>query len=434
MTRVANLIDLNAQSVAGGAASPSVVQLTALPPGGSDDATILAGKRFFNTGVGRWSLKGQGWGACQSCHSDGLTDNVTWYFARGPRQSTSLDGTFNKANVNDQRILNWTAINDELADFEANTRGISGGVGAIVSANSTPPATGDRIDVLTGCATGVNPTCANGNGNGGLNGSAAQAADPANPLALTAPSVLTNWASITRYVQTIRSPRGATGLDPTQVAAGAALFANDGQCIGCHGGPKWTISTVFYQPLAATNAALLKKAWSPSALNGFPSALLPATTTANQVMRFGGSNAAAFDQILCVLRPVGTYGVADPAAGIAELRIDMATPSQGNGDPASGGDGKGYNPPSLLNVVAGAPYLHAGGALTLESLFSASGSALFATHYNALAPNFLTGTNATTVQTQIAQLVAYLTSIDGTTTAVDAPAIGSGGGDFCAFP
>ncbi len=410
------------------------MQLSNLPASGSDAATVLAGKRFFNTGLGRWSLKGQAWGACQSCHTDGLTDNVTWYFARGPRQSTSLDGTFNKANVNDQRILNWTAVNDELSDFELNTRGISGGVGAIVSANSAPPATADRIDIGTACTTGA---CLNGTGNGALNGSATQAADPANPLALTAPSVLSNWASITRFVQTIRSPRGATGIDATKVAAGAALFANDGACNGCHGGPKWTISKVFYTPLAATNAALKTKTWSPADLKGFPTALLPATTAANQVMRFGGSNATAFDQLLCVLRPVGTYGVAEASAGIAELRINMTTAAQGNGDPASNGDGKGYNPPSLLNAVAGAPYFHAGNALTLESLFAAtgtSGSPLFSTHYNALAPNFLTDTDPAAVQAKIGEIVAYLTSIDGDTTPIDAPALGASGGDFCAFP
>jgi YVTN family beta-propeller protein len=432
-TRVANLIDLNAQAVTGGAASPSVVQLSQLPAAGSDAAKILSGKRFFNTGMGRWSLKGQGWGACQSCHSDGLSDNVTWYFARGPRQSTSLDGTFDKANPNDQRILNWTAINDELADFELNTRGISGGVGATVSTNSAPPATSDRIDIGTACAAG---TCTNGNGNGGLNGSAGKAADPANPLGMAAASVLSNWAALTRFVQTIRSPRGATGLDAGKVAAGAQLFT-DAACNGCHGGPKWTISTVFYDPLPSTNAALKTKTWSPAQLNGFPASLLPATTAAGQVMRFGGSNPAALDQIACVLRPVGTYGVAEKAAGIAEIRIDMKTAAQGNGDAASNGDGKGYNPPSLLNGVAGAPYFHGGNALTLESLFSAtdtSGSRIFSTHYNALSPNFLTDTNPSTVQAKIDEIVAYLLSIDGSTAQTAIPAVGGGGGDFCTFP
>ena len=111
----------------------------ALPAKGSDEERILLGKELFNTGRARWSLRGQGWGACQSCHADGLTDNVTWYFARGPRQSTTLDGSFASKNALDQRILNYTANRDEVADFEINTRNISGGVGAIVLAKSTPP-------------------------------------------------------------------------------------------------------------------------------------------------------------------------------------------------------------------------------------------------------------------------------------------------------
>ncbi len=97
---------------------------------------------------GRWSLNGQGWNSCESCHPDGQTDNVTWYFARGPRQTTSLDGTFD--GQGNQRILNWTGIFDEVHDFELNTRGNSGGVGAIVhrtNDGSTPPrvTTSDRI-------------------------------------------------------------------------------------------------------------------------------------------------------------------------------------------------------------------------------------------------------------------------------------------------
>jgi DNA-binding beta-propeller fold protein YncE len=435
VSRVANLIDLNAQAIVGGPSTPTVVQLSPLPTAGSDDATRLSGKRFFNTGMARWSLKGQGWGACQSCHSDGLTDNVTWYFARGPRQSTSLDGTFNKANPDDQRVLNWTAINDELADFELNTRGISGGVGAIVSANSTPPATADRIDIATACPTVGNnpPACTNGNGNGGLNGSAAKAENPANDENLTNPGVLTNWDAITSFVKTIRSPLAPTTLDPTAVAAGAALFANDGACNGCHGDAKWTISKVTYAPSLTENFKLTTESWSGK-LNGFPSSLLPATTAANQTFRFGGSNAANFDQILCALRPVGTFNVAETGAGIAELRVDMKTAAQGNGDPAANNDGKGYNPPSLFNLSTGAPYFHAGNALTLESLFSATdktGAPVFAKHYNALAPNFLTDTDPKVVQTKINEVVAYLLSIDATTKTVPAPSLGSGGGDFC---
>ena len=45
-------------------------------------ASRQRGKLFFNTGNGRWSLRGQGWGACQSCHTDGLTDNYLRVHAR----------------------------------------------------------------------------------------------------------------------------------------------------------------------------------------------------------------------------------------------------------------------------------------------------------------------------------------------------------------
>src|SRR5207248_3252374 len=140
------IVDLNTQALAGTVDAPKVFNSSALPTDGTPEAAVLRGKRFFNTGVARWSLKGQAWGACQSCHIDGYSDNITWYFARGPRQSVSLDGSFSKTDPTDQRIFNWTGIFDEVADFEGNTRGISGGVGAIVSVKSAPPAVTDRID------------------------------------------------------------------------------------------------------------------------------------------------------------------------------------------------------------------------------------------------------------------------------------------------
>ena len=88
------------------------------------------GKHFFFTGRGRWS--DNAWSSCASCHPGGLSDNVTWVFAAGPRQSTSLDGSFSHgAGGQKQRIFNWTGIFDELHDFERNTRGVQGGLGAV---------------------------------------------------------------------------------------------------------------------------------------------------------------------------------------------------------------------------------------------------------------------------------------------------------------
>lgn len=406
-TRNLTVVDFNTQEIAGGPSAPSVVATAALPAAGSEDEAALKGKRFFNTGLGRWSLKGQAWNACQTCHVDGLSDNVTWYFARGPRQSTSLDGSYASKDHTNQRIFNWTAVFDEMADFENNTRGVSGGVGAIVSKATPPIGPGDRIDIA-------------GLGHGGLNGSAGAAADPKSGV-VTPPSVLTDWAEIAKYVQGLRSPRKPSNLDENKVAEGKTVYL-DANCQGCHSGPKWTISTRFFKPSVAVNTALKTKAWAPPQY--FPKALLPAITAANQLMRFGGANPAAFDQIQCIVRPVGTFNVAEAGVGVAELRADMKTKGQGEEV-----DGNGFNPPSLLNVVAGAPFLHAGNARSLEGLFSAT----FKVHYNALAANFLEETDPAKKAAIIDNLVQFLLSIDEDTAVTPVPKTADGkGGDFCA--
>lgn len=407
VSRNVTVIDFNTQAVAGGVAAPSVERSAALPTAGSLEDDVRKGKRFFNTATGRWSLKGQGWNGCQSCHMDGLSDNVTWFFARGPRQSTSLDGSFSKKDKNDQRIFNWTAIVDEIADFEGNTRGISGGVGAIVSDKGPPPDVAHRI---TNAA------------HAGLGGSSEDLADPANPLGIAPAPVLEDWAQIKAYVQSIRPPRKPSNLDGAKIAAGKTLFVNDGSCIGCHGGDKWTISTRFYRPSVGVTTDLSTTPWAQPA--GFPAALLPAVD--QRFMRFANGNPAGLDQLQCILRPVGTFGKADAVMGqVVERRQDMTTPAQG--DQANG---NGFNPPSLFGVQVGAPYLHAGGAATLESLFSAD----FKAHYGTLAPNFLQETNPAERAAKVEQLVQFLLSIDAEAQTTTIPAAGAQGGDFCAAP
>jgi YVTN family beta-propeller protein len=410
VSRNVSALDFNTQAVTGGAMQAQVAATAALPIAGSDADHVLRGKRFFNTGTARWSLRGQGWGACQSCHADGLTDNVTWYFARGPRQSTSLDGSFASTHPDDQRIFNWTAINDEVADFELNTRGVSGGVGAIVSTVSVPPQTADRIDFQ-------------GLGHAALSGTARQAADPANSLQLATAPKLGDWGDIEKYMQNIRSPRAPTNLDKAQVDTGRDLFNEQANCAGCHGGEKWTVSRRFYTPSATTNTALNT---TPMTLSPeFPVALLPARVTADQTLRFAGGNAAAHDQILCVLRSVGTFNLSEQGVGIAEIRADMTTRAQGDGNPA--GEGRGYNVPSLLGMAAGAPYLHAGGARTLEALFSNT----FAPHHQALSANFLTESDADARNKQVGALVQYLLSIDEQAAYPGLPGTGAAGGSLC---
>lgn len=408
--RNASLLDFNTQALAGGAKDAVVIATTAQPQKGSAEADILTGKRFFNTGLGRWSLRGQGWGSCQSCHGDALTDNVTWYFARGPRQSVSLDGSFASTHAEDQRFFNWTAIKDQVDDFEDNTRDVSGGVGAIVSSVSDPLVTADRIDFV-------------GLGHSNLNGSSQDAADPANPLELDPAPKLEDWANITKFIQVIRSPRGPSNLDASKVEAGRRLFAYEGGCVGCHSGEKWTISQRFYTPSTETNAGLLMTRFEIP--EGFPEALLPAQMEQNQTLRFQGGNAAAFDQILCAVRPVGTFNVAEPGVGIAELRADMKTVSQGAGNPE--GEGAGYNPPSLLGSSIGAPYFHAGNARTLEALLGET----FETHHTALAPNFLIESDEAERAARVEELAYFMLSIDEGTEYFDIPDPGAEGGSLC---
>jgi DNA-binding beta-propeller fold protein YncE/mono/diheme cytochrome c family protein len=416
VTRNVSVVDLAIQRIAGTASDVSgavVASSAALPAGGSTEEKVLKGRRFFNTGLGRWSLNGQGWGACQSCHGDGLTDNVTWFFARGPRQSTSLEGSFSKgAGPVKQRIFNWTAIFDEVADFEANTRGVAGGVGAIVSTNSAPPVNGDRID----------PATADGNGSHGfgLNGSVTDLANPANPLGLAAPSLLSDWAEIEEYIKSIRAPKRPTNLDAAKVTAGKALF-QQGNCQGCHGGALWTVAELFYTRSLATNGALDGRTFDMTAL---PATVRPNDGQTDGQMRQG--TGTGNDSLVCALRNVGTFGTSEAAvaAGGAypELRADMTTPAQGGA-----ATGRGFSPPSLLGVQVGGPYLHAGNARTLEALLSDT----FQAHHRALSANFLTGGNAAVEREQ---LIHFLLSIDASEAVIAPPAAGATGGVFCSSP
>lgn len=118
------------------ATSPAIsntFRASALPAAGSVDATALLGAELFFTGRGpQGRMSNESWGGCIVCHPNvGRSDNVTWMFDAGPRQTIPLDGTFSRSNPNDQRVLNWSAVRDEVHDFELNTRGVFGGRGLI---------------------------------------------------------------------------------------------------------------------------------------------------------------------------------------------------------------------------------------------------------------------------------------------------------------
>ncbi|MCC6645587.1 MAG: hypothetical protein IT374_08460 [Polyangiaceae bacterium] len=370
---------------------------------------VLEGRRLFQTGLGRWSMDQQGWSACQSCHTDGLSDGVTWYFGRGPRQSLSLEGTFS-ANGAQQRVLNWTAPFDEVTDLESVVRSTMGGVGLIVKEASFSTASRLPYESL---------------GQSGLSGSAAAAADSSNPGNLPAACVIDDWAKVVEYAKTVRSPRAPTNLDPAKVTEGRGLF-QAGKCQGCHSGDQWTTSHLFYtpDPTNKVNNSLKTTSWGATvAKSGLPMAVWPAVDAPAQMMRYSGSNPGPNDQLTCILRNVGTYGVGE-AGPVPELKQDMTGAGQGND-----ADGRGFNPPSLLGAATGAPFFHAGNARTLEGALSAS----FAQHHGSLASGFLPESDGARAA-NVAALVQFLLSIDESAQPIAIPALGPEGGVFCSTP
>src|SRR5205814_6114411 len=154
-SRNLSVVDLTNDSVIAVAAS------SALPAAGSQGETNLVGAEMFFSSRGNFDaipgtnslrdrLSSEGWQSCSSCHFKGLTDGVIWQFNAGPRKSVPLNATFNPHNRAQQRVLNYSAIFDEVEDFEANIRNVSG-PGALAA-----PINGNALDPNHGLLIGDN--------------------------------------------------------------------------------------------------------------------------------------------------------------------------------------------------------------------------------------------------------------------------------------
>jgi hypothetical protein len=210
------------------------MQSADLPAMGTVAATVQRGKQLFNTAIGpageldnsrapAGRMSDTGWGTCYSCHPNALTDGVTWMFADGPRQAISMESTFTAGDAviingapklpdSHQRVLNWSAVRDEVQDFERNIRAVSGGGGLI-----------RRIP------EGVN----------GL----AEVPDLV-PIGNTGRNIGLD-ALATYLAKGVRAPISPLGA--SQVTTGRQLFKAAG-CQNCHGGKNWTISILDYTP------------------------------------------------------------------------------------------------------------------------------------------------------------------------------------------
>ncbi|HEY3215380.1 MAG TPA: beta-propeller fold lactonase family protein [Candidatus Eisenbacteria bacterium] len=223
VSRDVSIVDLTTDQVI------ATVPAASLPRPGSDEATLLLGKALFNSSTGvnlpqlgpggviPNRLSSEGWSGCLSCHPFGLTDGVVWIFASGPRRTLPLSGSFNPRDPLDIKLLNHSAIFDELQDFELNIRNVSGGLGLITQADGTTP----------------DPVVA--------------AFNPPNAGRSAALDALTMFVA-----HGIRAPISPRSAGHRRIQQGRELFAA-ANCASCHGGPGWASSRRNFAPPPAAS-------------------------------------------------------------------------------------------------------------------------------------------------------------------------------------
>ncbi len=387
----------------GNQALATTVEASAAPA----DPSIERGKRFYFTGRARWSNSGnngarggEGWSSCGSCHPDGLTDNITWAFGTGPRQTTSMDGSFSHApgvGPQKQRMFNWTGVNDEMHDFEANVRGVSGGLGVITNGDCSTLATETPVVF-----------------NAPLGASNKDLTDVATNCKHT------DWDDINNFVKTISPPHSSRIRDAQAITNGKALFI-EGGCDKCHGGAGWTISRRPYNPLNGGATTFGAATFTQTVFSDLfvydENAQVRTQISAQPEIAADetgpGTPAVGVLQLACGLRNVGTFGVPGNDTATTALEVRAGTPAQGRA---------GYNIPSLYGLALGAPYLHHGQSPTLEDLLSNS---KWAFHAKAGNPNFEPN------QTERADLIKFLLSIDAATAEIAIPSVGGKSFDIC---
>ena len=231
ISRDVSVIDLTGPKETVVATMPSV----AMPAPGTLADRVHIGKELYNTSVGVFDaataggapitgrMSNNGWGSCAACHTPfGLSDNVVWIFAAGPRRTIPQHADFDPSDQNRaaMRMLNWSANRDEQEDFELNIRGVSGGQGIIVQGDGVTPDPA-VVDLIPTASANRNQLKVRGVG---------------------------GWDALKAFVQFgIRAPISPASKTDPEVLAGRALFTA-ANCQQCHGSAQWTTSRVRFAP------------------------------------------------------------------------------------------------------------------------------------------------------------------------------------------
>jgi YVTN family beta-propeller protein len=363
VSRNVSVVDLTTDSVI------AVVPTSDLPAPGSVGETNLVGAEMFFSSRGNFDtipgtnslrdrLSSEGWQSCSSCHFKGLTDGVIWQFATGPRKSVPLNASFNPHNRTQQRLLNYSAIFDEVEDFEANIRNVSG------PGNLAVPINGNALDPNHGLLIGDNgdlnvaPSAVNAFALPNANRAQVTVTLPGSSNRVPALTAMREW--VRNAVRTPNAPL-ATPADQTNIAAGRTLFLVAG-CARCHGGLDWTISLKDFTSPPAGSEIFTER--NPTNFTGNP----VGAQYLNRFLRdIGSFNLGVPGQGNLFGNNVGADEVAAPAVvnGVLQAPQD-ALGRDYNGD----GKGIGFNVPSLLGLHALPPYLHNGAAESLAAVLT----------------------------------------------------------------
>jgi YVTN family beta-propeller protein len=402
VSRNVSVVDLASDSVV------DVVRTTELPPPDTLDEILQVGKEIFFSSRGHFDsaadttvatsdrLSSEGWQNCASCHFAGLTDGNVWQFNTGPRKSVPLNGTWNPHNPDDQRILNYSVIFDEVQDFEGNIRNTSGpnlgfgdpNHGLLISDTlnlNDPPvafATLGRPNAGRPQFTVTLPEVGN---------------EVRGPIpALDAMkewvrfAVRTPNAPLTTLELAAGGGNTTGGLNTADVNAGRTLFFRAG-CQTCHGGGKWTNSTKdFESPPLAADVVKENDPDGAGPINPNPTVYL------NRFL----SDIGSFN-----LNVQGQGNAIPGTPQIGGPEKDNINRDALGKDHDGNGTGDGFNIPSLLGIWGVPPYYHNGACETLACVLSNQKHRTA----NGTRPDVLSSAGAQ------AQVVTFLQSLDADT-------------------
>jgi DNA-binding beta-propeller fold protein YncE len=388
ISRNVSVVDLTTDSVT------QVIQTTPLPIAGTQDEQLQVGKEIFFSSRGVFNggkadrLSSEGWQNCASCHFAGLTDGNIWAFAAGPRKSVPLAGTWSPHNPDDQRLLNYSAIFDEVQDFEINIRNVSGPGPASAGPPPVLRATHGLIISDTGNIDAA-PAVVNAFAKPNAGRPQVTVTLPGSNTAWPALDAMKEWVRFS-----LRTPNGmmtaaeltsgggvATGgLPDANVEAGRRLFFQAG-CHKCHGGSKWTVSHKdFISP--PVGAELATEAGAAG------------TVQAQFLPRFL-SDISSF-ALGTATNPIG--------ANVGAAEVNETGLNALGKDHNNDGKGNGFNIPSLLGIWHVPPYYHNGACETLACALT-----------NVNHRKAGSATDLLSEPAKQAQVVAFLQSLDAAT-------------------